>query len=74
MSIWFDCSHKKTTFPITLPERARKVHPAPNGTPLTYVACLDCGTEIPYNWEMMKVMPRNRNVFKLAARQTQTAA
>jgi hypothetical protein len=45
----FPCVHRRTTFPQT---HSR----APAGTPPgTYVACLDCGREIPYDWESMRV-------------------
>ena len=46
MSLWFLCSHKHTTFPITLPERARKyAGTQASRTPHTYMTCLDCGKE-----------------------------
>jgi len=31
------CTHRRTTLPITLRSK-------------TYIVCLDCGKEIPYNW------------------------
>ena len=54
-SFWtsfFGCAHQRTTFPLT-----------PNGSPTnpstarkgTYVACLDCGEELAYDWESMHV-------------------
>jgi len=47
----FACVHRRTTFPRT---RAR----TPAGTlPRTYVVCLDCGSEIPYDWGRMRVCP-----------------
>ena len=47
----FACVHRRTTFPRT---RAR----TPIGTPpRTYVVCLDCGREIPYDWGRMRVCP-----------------
>jgi hypothetical protein len=47
----FGCSHKRTTFPITLrsplsPGAARKA---------TYVVCLDCGREFDYHWKAMQM-------------------
>ena len=75
MRIWFGCSHKNTTFPITLPDRARKVKPALDShAHHTYIACLDCGQELPYSWEMMKVLPRQSATFKSAERASLTAA
>jgi hypothetical protein len=47
----FACVHRRTTFPRTRPR-------APVGTPpRTYVVCLDCGSEIPYDWGRMRVCP-----------------
>lgn len=39
-SFFFGCFHARTTFPITIKGR-------------TYIACLKCGEEIPYNWDTM---------------------
>jgi hypothetical protein len=47
VEIFFGCSHKRTTFPIT---PGRSV--ARSGT---YVACLDCGKEFSYDWKTMQV-------------------
>ena len=38
----FGCSHKRTTFPITV----RKT---------THVTCLECGKEFEYNWNEMRM-------------------
>ena len=47
----FACVHRRTTFPRS---RGR----TPVGTlPRTYVVCLDCGREIPYDWGRMKFGP-----------------
>lgn len=69
MSIWFLCSHKRTTFPITLPERARKVA-SQDAAPRTYMTCLDCGKEIPYSWEQMKVLPSRYGLFRAPVSET----
>jgi hypothetical protein len=45
---FFRCGHKRTTFPITL----KSGHPV---TTSTYVVCLDCGKEFPYDWREMKL-------------------
>lgn len=75
MSLWFLCSHKRTTFPITLPERARKsAGTHTTGTPHTYMTCLDCGKEIPYSWEQMRVLPRRLAFPKHAASTGASAA
>lgn len=40
------CSHRKTTFPLT---RGGKAHGA-------YVACLECGAELTYDWNEMRIV------------------
>ena len=47
----FGCRHPRITFPIT-PPRGK----ADKGR-ATYVVCLDCGTEMDYDWTAMKVKP-----------------
>jgi hypothetical protein len=45
----FGCSHRKTTFPITL--RATVSADGQQGTQAeTYVACLQCGRHLAYDW------------------------
>lgn len=51
----FGCSHKHCTFPIT-----SRTNPARNHAEGTYVVCLDCGKEFPYDWEHMKVVASER--------------
>jgi len=49
------CSHLRTTFPLT-PTRKSTGHPLPGSSRFgTYVVCLDCGKELAYNWDEMKV-------------------
>ncbi|HBY63245.1 MAG TPA: hypothetical protein DEH78_25770 [Solibacterales bacterium] len=50
------CRHERTTFPQKRRERGPA---AGNGVPVgaTYVACLECGREIPYDWEHMRRSP-----------------
>jgi hypothetical protein len=47
----FGCAHSRTTFPLT-PKRQ-----AAGPLPVTYVTCLDCGRELGYNWNEMKIDP-----------------
>ncbi len=50
----FSCRHKRYTFPITV-----KSAPKESGTQLptcTYVVCLDCAKQFPYDWEQMQVV------------------
>ena len=48
----FRCSHSDYSFPITLKADRIRRGPRPIGT---YVVCLDCGRELPYDWNTMKV-------------------
>ena len=48
----FGCSHNSTTFPLTPVRRLRQGMAECDAR--TYVACLDCGKEIPYDWEKME--------------------
>ncbi len=41
IAFFFGCFHQRTTFPITIKKR-------------TYVACLTCGKELPYDWQKMR--------------------
>jgi hypothetical protein len=57
----FGCSHKRTTFPITLRSQissgAAMSDAASSGAArkATYVVCLDCGREFDYNWKEMQM-------------------
>ena len=50
----FGCSHKKYSFPRSTKSGQRR-SPAAALTG-TYVVCLDCGKEFPYDWQEMKVL------------------
>jgi len=50
----FGCSHKRCSFPITVRGKQRR-SPAASVTG-TYVVCLDCGHEFPYDWNTMKLV------------------
>ena len=50
----FGCRHDRYSFPVTN-RRAKHRPPAADLTG-TYVACLDCGREFPYDWQEMKVI------------------
>jgi len=55
MSNWlFGCSHRRTTFPITIREGggSRRKHLK---SVETYIVCLDCGQHFAYDWEQMRV-------------------
>ncbi len=51
----FGCSHKHCGFPITVRGKLRRSTPAASVTG-TYVVCLDCGKEFPYDWNEMKMV------------------
>ncbi len=50
----FGCWHRNYSFPITA-KGAKRRSPAASVTG-TYVVCLDCGKEFPYDWTGMKVI------------------
>jgi hypothetical protein len=50
----FGCSHKHCTFPITIRGKLRRSEAA--ALTGTYVVCLECGKEFPYDWETMEVV------------------
>lgn len=55
----FGCWHKHYSFPITArPGQRRSEAAAVTGT---YVVCLDCGKEFPYDWHEMKVVSARSN-------------
>jgi hypothetical protein len=49
----FGCRHSRCSFPVTIRGNGRPQAAALTGT---YVACLDCGREFPYDWQQMKVI------------------
>lgn len=49
---FFGCSHRKTGLPITVPSGDA------DATEDTYVVCLDCGQQLAYSWEEMKIVKR----------------
>lgn len=58
LDVLFGCWHKRYTFPITTkPGQRRSEAAAVTGT---YVVCLDCGKEFPYDWREMKVVSVSR--------------
>lgn len=54
LDAFFGCGHKNYSFPITVkPSHRRSGAAVLTGT---YVVCLDCGKEFPYDWAEMKVV------------------
>jgi hypothetical protein len=52
--VLFGCRHSNYSFPMTVRSRSRRNSAA--SLTGTYVACLDCGKEFPYDWQDMKVV------------------
>jgi len=50
----FGCSHKHCSFPITVRGKLRRNAAA--SVTGTYIVCLDCGKEFPYDWQEMKLV------------------
>jgi hypothetical protein len=68
---FFGCRHSRYSFPVTIRGSARR--PQAGALTGTYVACLDCGREFPYDWQEMKVITstaeRREYVASLTTRQ-----
>ena len=50
----FGCWHARYSFPLTVRHGSRR-NPAAALTG-TYVVCLDCGKELAYDWQEMKIV------------------
>ena len=67
------CYHRNFTFPITK-KRGQRLSPAASVTG-TYVVCLDCGKEFPYDWQEMKVVnASSKRHQRLTAEATESLA
>ena len=53
LDAFFGCWHQRYSFPITVKKGLRSRAAFPTGT---YVVCLDCGKEMPYDWKRMKIV------------------
>jgi hypothetical protein len=71
IDMFFGCRHSRYSFPVTIRGAARR--PQAASLTGTYVACLDCGREFPYDWQEMKVITssseRREYVASLATKQ-----
>ena len=67
----FGCRHPRYSFPVTIRGAGRR--PQAGALTGTYVACLDCGREFPYDWQEMRVITssseRREYVASLATKQ-----
>ena len=50
---FFGCWHSHYSFPITVKRGRRSAAALVTGT---YVVCLDCGKELPYDWQQMRIV------------------
>jgi hypothetical protein len=59
----FGCWHTRYSFPITVRSGLRRSQAA--SLTGTYVVCLDCGKELPYDWQEMKLInsPEERRAY-----------
>jgi hypothetical protein len=73
LDVLFGCRHSRYSFPVTIRGRARR--PQAGALTGTYVACLDCGREFPYDWQEMKVItsPAERREYAAALASKQAA-
>lgn len=53
MDALFGCTHRHYSFPITVKKGRRSNAAFLTGT---YVVCLDCGKEMPYDWKHMRIV------------------
>jgi hypothetical protein len=67
----FGCTHRHYTFPIT----SRRGQRRPEAAKLTgtYVVCLQCARELPYDWHQMRVIPLTPPQSKTLAETTEIA-
>jgi len=71
LDAFFGCWHTRYSFPLTVRPGVRRNRAA--SVTGTYVVCLDCGKELPYDWQEMRVVtdaPNNsRRVPALATKE-----
>jgi hypothetical protein len=54
LNVLFGCTHRNMSFPLTVKPGQRRSEAA--SVTGTYVVCLKCGKEFPYDWATMKVV------------------
>ena len=67
----FGCGHKRYSFPITVKNGRRGAAASLTGT---YVVCLDCGKEFPYDWKQMRIVTPHGEAVAVASLATKEAA
>lgn len=68
----FGCHHQHHSFPISVRRGARRNRAA--ALTGTYVVCLDCGREFPYDWQEMRVTSEKEYQSGVRALATKEAA
>jgi hypothetical protein len=71
LDVLFGCGHKHYSFPITVKKGRRSPAACVTGT---YVVCLDCGKEFPYDWKQMKMVATPGERVAVASLATKQAA
>ena len=69
LDLLFGCPHNKLSFPITVRGVRRRSQAA--SVTGTYVVCLECGHEFPYDWNEMRVVRESSAVAPSAGIATQ---
>jgi hypothetical protein len=67
----FGCWHKHYSFPITVKKGRRSAAALLTGT---YVVCLDCGKELPYDWKEMRLVEVGEERAPVSSLATKQAA
>jgi predicted transcriptional regulator len=67
----FGCGHKHYSFPITVKKGWRSPAASVTGT---YVVCLDCGKEFPYDWKQMRMVKPDGERLTVRSLATKEAA
>ena len=67
----FGCWHSQLSFPITVKKGPGSKAAFATGT---YVVCLQCGKEMPYDWKQMKVVGTDGERGTVAALATKEAS
>ena len=72
LDVMFGCPHRQLSFPITVRgARSRSQAASVTGT---YVVCLECGQEFPYDWSEMKIVRQSASKATVVATEPRRAA
>jgi len=69
---FFGCWHQHYSFPIKVRHGSRRNAAA--SLTGTYVVCLDCGKEMPYDWKEMRVASEDSHKARVRSLATKEAA